>query len=80
VRVAGIIDRLVIGPDRVDIIDYKTNRLADQDRAALAAHYAPQLGAYRDALARLYPGRRLRCWLLWTDPVARDAPLQEVHP
>ncbi len=77
-RVTGFIDRLVVRPDRVDIIDYKSNRLADQDRAALLGHYRPQLQAYREALAPLYPHRSIRCWLLWTDPFQAAAPLEEV--
>jgi len=77
-RITGFIDRLVVRPDRVDIIDYKSNRLAGQDRAALLAHYRPQLRAYREALDPLYPRRSIRCWLLWTDPFQAAAPLEEV--
>ena len=37
--------------DRVDVIDYKTNRVAPEGVPALVASYRPQLAAYRDALA-----------------------------
>ncbi len=33
-RVTGIIDRLVVRPDRVDVIDYKTNRWNGDPAAA----------------------------------------------
>lgn len=80
-RITGVIDRLVVRADRVDIIDYKTNRGAavPAQRAWLAAHYRPQLQAYREVLAQLYPDRPLRAWLLFTDPaVPAGARLHEV--
>jgi ATP-dependent helicase/nuclease subunit A len=69
-RIVGVIDRLVVRPDGVDIIDYKTNRGAADpaQRAWLAAHYRPQLQAYREVLSQLHPGRTVRTWLLFTDP------------
>ncbi|PID80095.1 hypothetical protein CSB20_08220, partial [bacterium DOLZORAL124_64_63] len=69
-RVTGSIDRLVVWPDRVDIIDYKTNRTGgDAGRLPeLCRHYQPQLRAYREAVAPLFPGRAIRTWLLFTDP------------
>jgi len=69
-RVTGIIDRMVIRPDSVDIIDYKTNRVGGDQAAALALadHYRPQLQSYREAVQALYPSRRVRTWLLLTDP------------
>jgi ATP-dependent exoDNAse (exonuclease V) beta subunit len=80
-RITGIIDRLVVRPGRVDIIDYKTNRgAADPARRAwLAEHYRPQLAAYREVVAVLYPDCSVRTWLLFTDPLlADDARLHEV--
>lgn len=69
-RLTGVIDRLVIRDQRVDIIDYKTNRLGGEAavRENLIAHYRPQLAAYREAVAALYPGFAVRTWLLFTDP------------
>jgi ATP-dependent helicase/nuclease subunit A len=80
-RITGIIDRLVVRPGRVDIIDYKTNRGAadSAQRAWLLEHYRPQLVAYRQVIAALYPGRIVRTWLLFTDPLlADDERLQEI--
>jgi ATP-dependent helicase/nuclease subunit A len=80
-RVTGSIDRLVIRPGRVDIIDYKTNRVGD-DAARLqdlVVHYGPQLKAYRETMAVMFPGHELRTWLLFTDPnLTAESRLQEV--
>jgi ATP-dependent helicase/nuclease subunit A len=80
-RITGVVDRLVVRPGRVDIIDYKTNRgAADPARRAwLSEHYRPQLAAYREVVAALYPDREVRAWLLFTDPLlADDERLHEV--
>jgi ATP-dependent exoDNAse (exonuclease V) beta subunit len=80
-RITGVVDRLVVRPGRVDIIDYKTNRGAGDSarRAWLSEHYRPQLTAYREVIAALYPGRIVRTWLLFTDPLlADDEHLQEI--
>jgi ATP-dependent helicase/nuclease subunit A len=69
-RMLGVIDRLLIAPDRIDIVDYKSNRVGPGDLERLVAHYRPQLAAYRDALRRLYPDREIRGWLVWTGLVA----------
>jgi ATP-dependent helicase/nuclease subunit A len=65
--VSGQVDRLVALPDRVLIVDYKTNRPAPEDLAAVAPLYLRQMAAYRAVLARIYPGRRIECTLLWTE-------------
>ncbi|MBK7189838.1 MAG: UvrD-helicase domain-containing protein [bacterium] len=80
-RITGVIDRLVVGPDGVDIIDYKTNRGAADpaQRAWLIDHYRPQLAAYREVLKLLHPGLPVRTWLLFTDPaLPHDQRLHEV--
>ncbi|MEM7566724.1 MAG: PD-(D/E)XK nuclease family protein, partial [Pseudomonadota bacterium] len=61
----GRIDRLVVTPDRVLAVDYKSDaRPATPD--AIPPGYLAQLGAYGVALARLYPGREIALALLWT--------------
>ncbi len=68
--VSGQVDRLVVGPDEVLIADYKTNRPAPRSLdEAKAGHpgYIRQIALYRAVLTRLYPGRRVRAALLWTD-------------
>jgi len=80
-RVAGVIDRLVVRPDRVDIIDYKSDRFGgdSQRRASLVRHHAPQLASYREAAAGLFPDRPIHTWLLFTEPgLSGDQRLEEV--
>jgi ATP-dependent helicase/nuclease subunit A len=64
---SGRIDRLVVTADEVMIVDYKTNRPPPSDVDAVAPVYLDQLAAYRAALAQIYPGKRIRTVLLWTD-------------
>ena len=79
-RLFGRIDRLVVGPDVVHVIDYKTNRIQPAASETAALVYREQLQAYGDALAAVYPGRELRCWLLWTAPAMAAQRLLEVTP
>jgi ATP-dependent helicase/nuclease subunit A len=64
---SGQIDRLVVTRSRVLIVDFKTLRPAPATEDAVPAIYLRQLAAYRAALTRIYPGRRVDCALLWTD-------------
>ena len=66
VRVAGQIDRLVITPDEIMIVDYKTGPAPRATPAETPPHYVRQLALYRAVLAKLYPGRTVRGALLWT--------------
>jgi ATP-dependent helicase/nuclease subunit A len=65
--VSGQIDRLVVTPSEVLIVDYKTN-LAPPDTAAEApAGYVRQLAMYRAVLGKIYPQLPVRAALLWTE-------------
>jgi ATP-dependent helicase/nuclease subunit A len=64
---SGQIDRLVVTPERVLIVDFKTVRPAPASDADVPALYLQQLATYRAAIGRIYPGRRIDCALLWTD-------------
>ena len=68
--VSGQIDRLVVTPDEVLIVDYKTNHAPPQIATDAPPDYVRQLALYRDVLQRLYPGRMVRCALLWTETAA----------
>jgi ATP-dependent helicase/nuclease subunit A len=64
--VAGTVDRLLVTDDRVLVLDYKTGR-AIPDRAEDApVQHLRQMAAYTDALARIFPGRRIEAALLYT--------------
>ncbi|MDY6979839.1 MAG: 3'-5' exonuclease, partial [Pseudomonadota bacterium] len=64
--VNGIIDRLLIEPGRIQLIDYKTHRAALEDPAAVAASYAPQMRLYAEGLRQLWPDHELQVSLLFT--------------
>jgi ATP-dependent helicase/nuclease subunit A len=64
---AGQIDRLVVTPTSVLIVDYKTLRPAPASEREVPALYLDQLAAYRAAVEAIYPGREVRAALLWTD-------------
>ena len=64
--ISGQIDRLAIGETTVSVVDYKTNRPPPEDAAATPPVYLRQMAAYRALLRRLYPARRVDCFLLWT--------------
>ncbi len=64
--IAGQVDRLLIATDAVTILDYKTDRLPPADPSLVPAAYLRQMAAYRQALQAIYPGRPVRCLLLWT--------------
>ena len=84
--VSGQIDRLVVTPHEVLIADYKTNHAPPRTAADAPSAYVHQLALYRHLLQRLYPGRPVRCLLLWTETAAMmeipasalDAELQSI--
>jgi ATP-dependent helicase/nuclease subunit A len=65
--VSGQIDRLVVTPSEVLIVDFKTNHAPPSRLAEAPAAYLRQLALYRAVLTRLYPERRIRAALLWTE-------------
>ena len=54
--VSGQIDRLVVTPDEVLIVDYKTNHAPPQTPPRRPRGYVRQLALYRAVLRKLYPG------------------------
>jgi ATP-dependent helicase/nuclease subunit A len=51
--IEGVIDLLYDSPDGLVVVDYKTDGVrSDRELNEKAAHYTPQLHAYRDAVAR----------------------------
>ncbi len=63
---SGQIDRLVVTETRILIVDYKTHRVPPMHPQQVAPAYLGQLAAYESALAEIYPGRPIACYLLWT--------------
>jgi ATP-dependent helicase/nuclease subunit A len=65
--VSGQIDRLVVTPAEVLIVDYKTNHAPPRLAAEAPAAYVRQLALYRAVLQKLYPHLPVRAALLWTE-------------
>lgn len=63
----GRVDRLVVTPDRVLVIDFKTDQPAPDDVADVAEGYITQMAAYAAVLERAFPGREVVAVLCWTD-------------
>jgi ATP-dependent exoDNAse (exonuclease V) beta subunit len=65
-RAFGIVDRLIIAPDRITLIDFKTGRVGH-----LADKYRLQMSCYRSILLELFPGRTIEGYLLFVDEPQR---------
>jgi ATP-dependent helicase/nuclease subunit A len=65
--ISGRVDRLVIAPDRVLVVDFKTNRTAPATIEAADPAYLDQMAVYTAVLRAVFPGRRVEAALLWTD-------------
>jgi len=66
-ELSGQIDRLAIREQDILVLDYKTNRPPPSDPADVSPIYIAQLAAYRLALSAMFPGKKIRTALLWTD-------------
>jgi len=64
--VAGTVDRLLLAPGRVRIVDYKTARRPPDGLAQVPEPTLRQMAAYAAALAEIYPGRTVEAALLYT--------------
>ncbi|KIC18199.1 double-strand break repair helicase AddA [Leisingera sp. ANG-DT] len=65
-RLHGIIDRLIVTPDRVLAVDFKSNATVPEVPEQCPEGLLRQMGAYAHALAQIYPGRTIETALLWT--------------
>jgi ATP-dependent helicase/nuclease subunit A len=65
-RILGRIDRLVIGETEVLAIDFKSNRAVPGRPEETPEGILRQMGAYRAALAAIWPDRRAATAILWT--------------
>jgi len=65
-RVRGRIDRLIVAPDRVLAVDFKSNAVIPGTPEEVPEGLLRQMGAYAAALSQVFPGRRAETALLWT--------------
>ena len=61
------VDRLVVRPDLVILLDYKTDRPPPLDPQRVAPAYLRQMALYRRAVASVFADRAIECYLLWTE-------------
>ncbi len=65
-RIHGVIDRLIVAPDRVRVVDFKTNAVVPDRAEDCPEGLLRQMGAYATALEQIYPGRTIETAILWT--------------
>jgi ATP-dependent helicase/nuclease subunit A len=68
---SGTFDRVVIQPDRAQILDFKTDKVTDEASMKRSAeNYRPQLETYRSVLSKMtgLPEAKIECTLLFTHP------------
>ncbi len=64
--VVGTIDRMVVLPDRIRLVDFKTARRPPESLDAVPVSILRQMAAYAAALEAAYPRRRIEAALLYT--------------
>jgi ATP-dependent helicase/nuclease subunit A len=64
--VFGQVDRLAVSDTEVLVLDYKSDREPPLGPDRVPVAYLRQMAAYQALLHAIYPGRTVRCALLWT--------------
>jgi ATP-dependent helicase/nuclease subunit A len=72
--VVGQVDRLLVTPNTVLVVDYKTNRPPPSVVTDVDPAYLDQMALYRGLLAQVFPSHRIEAALIWTH-AARLMPL-----
>ncbi|KGK79615.1 hypothetical protein PM03_08990 [Thalassobacter stenotrophicus] len=62
----GVIDRLLVTPSEIICADIKTNAVVPDTPQAVPLGLLRQMGAYAQALAPLYPDRKITPAIVWT--------------
>ena len=66
VLIAGRIDRVVVEPHRVLIVDYKSDAAAPSEVGGVPPNYLAQVGLYAQIAGQLFPGKTIDAAILWT--------------
>ena len=73
IMVSGQIDRLAVLESDVLVADFKTTARPPKAGQPPPRSYVAQLALYRMLLAEIYPGKRIRTFLIWTSgPVIHE--------
>lgn len=62
----GIMDRIIPGPEKVLVVDFKSNAVVPDRPENCPEGILRQLGAYAQILGQVYPGRTIETAVLWT--------------
>lgn len=74
-EIPGRVDRLVVTADAILIADYKSDAIFPARPEDAPAAYVAQLARYRAVLTRLFPGRAMQAFLVWTaKPAIHEIP------
>jgi ATP-dependent helicase/nuclease subunit A len=65
--VSAQIDRLKVTETEVLIVDYKTNRPPPNDVESVPSNYLRQMALYQELIAKIYPDKKIKSALLWTE-------------
>jgi ATP-dependent helicase/nuclease subunit A len=65
--ISGRVDRMVVTPDRVLVVDFKSNRPSPDRIEEADEAYLAQMAIYVAVLRAVFPGRRVEAALVWTD-------------
>lgn len=63
----GQIDRISISDMEIRLIDYKTGHSVPESVEKTPVAYLRQMAAYKAVMEKIYPDRKIRCFLLWTE-------------
>jgi ATP-dependent helicase/nuclease subunit A len=66
VPLTGVIDRLIVTPDSITVIDFKSNAVVPDTPSAVPVGLLRQMAAYVHAVQPLYPDTPVRAAILWT--------------
>jgi len=75
--VTGVVDRLLVTPDRVRLVDFKTGRRVPGSADEVPVPHVRQIAAYVSALEIIFPGRAIDAALLYTNGPALVALTRE---
>ena len=83
-RIHGAIDRLLVAPEHVLAIDFKSNAAVPTRAEDVPEGLLRQMGAYASALGQIYPDRRIETVILWTRsatlmPLAQELVMGALH-
>lgn len=66
-RIRGTIDRMLIFPERILIVDFKSNRLVPDRATDTPTGVLRQMAVYLEAVEQVYPNHKIELAILWTN-------------